>query len=58
MSRDSQGPRKTFSKGGSSDFNKREDSEKRPRKSFGDKDKTSFSGEKRARCRKIEKSRS
>lgn len=87
MSRDSQGPRKTFSKGGSSDFNKRksfsssekpkrtyksagsegssfkkrdgdstekrtytkrDDSEKRPRKSFGDKDKTSFSGEKRA----------
>ncbi len=86
MSRDSQGPRKTFSKGGSSDFNKRksfsssdkpkrpykssgsegssfkkregdstekrtytkrEDSEKRPRKSFDDKEKTSFSGEKR-----------
>ncbi len=74
MSRDSSGPRKTFSKGGSSDFNKRksfsssekpkrprtsgdssekrsytkkEDSSERPRKSFGDSEK-SFSGEKRA----------
>ncbi len=85
MSRESQGPRKTFSKGGSSDFNKRksfsgtdkpkraykstgsdsssfkkrdgdstekrsytkrDESEKRPRKSFDDKEK-SFSGEKR-----------
>ena len=74
MSRDSSGPRKTFSKGGSSDFNKRksfsssekpkrprtsgdstekrsytkkEDSSERPRKSFGDSEK-SFSGEKRS----------
>ncbi|MBI3518829.1 MAG: rRNA pseudouridine synthase [Bacteroidetes bacterium] len=87
MSRDSQGPRKTFSKGGSSDFNKRksysssdkpkrpyksassegssfkkrdgdstekrsytkrDSSESRPRKTYGDSEKTSFSGEKRS----------
>ena len=66
MSRESSGPRKTFSKGGSSDFNKRKSfsssssdkakrpykkrndaDESRPRKTFGDDDKKSFSGEKR-----------
>ena len=65
MSRESSGPRKTFSKGGSSDFNKRKSfsssdkpkrpykkredgDESRPRKTFGDDEKKSFSGEKRA----------
>ncbi len=64
MSRESSGPRKTFSKGGSSDFNKRKSfsssdkpkrpykkredgDESRPRKTFGDDEKKSFSGEKR-----------
>ena len=83
MSRDSSGPRKTFSKGGSSDFNKRksfsssdkpkrpyssegssfkkrdgdstekrsytkrEDSSERPRKSYGDAEGKSSTGEKR-----------
>ncbi len=84
MSRDNQGPRKTFSKGGSSDFNKRksfsssdkskrpfsssgssfkkrdgdstekrsytkrEDSSERPKRSFGDSETKSFSGERRS----------
>jgi hypothetical protein len=51
MSRDSQGPRKTFSKGGSSDFNKRKsfsssDKAKRPRSS-GDSTEKTFLHEKR-----------
>ena len=64
MSRESSGPRKTFSKGGSSDFNKRKSfsssdkpkrpykkredgDDSRPRKTAGDDEKKSFSGEKR-----------
>jgi 23S rRNA pseudouridine2605 synthase len=47
MSRDSQGPRKTFSKGGSSDFNKRKsfsssDKAKRPRSSGDSTEKRSY----------------
>ncbi len=47
MSRDSQGPRKTFSKGGSSDFNKRKsfsssDKPKRPRTSGDSSEKRSY----------------
>ena len=47
MSRDSQGPRKTFSKGGSSDFNKRKsfsssDKAKRPRTSGDSSEKRSY----------------
>ena len=47
MSRDSQGPRKTFSKGGSSDFNKRKsfsssDKPKRPRTSGDSSEKRPY----------------
>jgi hypothetical protein len=47
MSRDSQGPRKTFSKGGSSDFNKRKsfsssDKAKRPRSSGDSSEKRPY----------------
>ena len=43
MSRDSQGPRKTFSKGGSSDFNKRKSfsSSDKPKRSFGKREESS-----------------
>ena len=43
MSRDSQGPRKTFSKGGSTDFNKRKSfsSSDKPKRSFGKREEGS-----------------
>ncbi|MFN8116238.1 MAG: pseudouridine synthase [Bacteroidia bacterium] len=43
MSRDSQGPRKTFSKGGSTDFNKRKSfsSSDKPKRSFGKREESS-----------------